>query len=114
MRIIHFSDFHLRKDHIERAEAIVERLLEALKKVNQERQIDLIIFSGDLIDRAGDTFEEHKISTALHTYDKLVIKPILEGIGLPPNRFVFTMGNHEVNRDKTNDTEDDELTKKLR
>ena len=45
MRIIHFSDFHLRKDHIERAEAIVERLLEALKRVNKERKIDLIIFS---------------------------------------------------------------------
>ena len=73
MRIIHFSDFHLRKDHIERAKATFERLLEALKRVNQERKIDLIIFSGDLIDKAGDTFEEPKISTSLHTYDKLVI-----------------------------------------
>lgn len=114
MRIIHFSDFHLRKDHIYRAETIFERLLEALKRVNQERKIDLIIFSGDLIDKAGDTFEEPKISTSLHTYDKLVIKPMLDGLGLPPNRFVFTMGNHEVNREKTTDEEDGNLTNKLR
>ena len=114
MRIIHFSDFHLRKDHIERAEAIVERLLEALKRVNKERKIDLIIFSGDMIDKAGDKFEEPKIATAICTFDKMVIKPLLNGLSLPPNRFVFTMGNHEVNRDRTSDEVDKDLTNKLR
>ena len=114
MRIIHFSDFHLRKDYIDRAETIVERLLEALKKVNKEQKIDMIIFSGDLIDKAGKKFEEPKIASALHTFEELVIKHLLEGLSLPPNRFVFTMGNHEVNRDRTSDTEDGNLTDKLR
>ena len=31
MRIIHFSDFHLRADHLDRAESIVKRLKEALR-----------------------------------------------------------------------------------
>ena len=38
MRIIHFSDFHLRADHLERAESIIKRLKEALRTISEERK----------------------------------------------------------------------------
>ena len=44
MRIIHFSDFHLRADHLERAESIIKRLKETLRTISEERKIDLITF----------------------------------------------------------------------
>ena len=73
MRIIHFSDFHLRADQLERAESIVKRLKEALRTINTERQIDLIIFSGDMIDKAGKDFSDPKMLCAFEMFKKMVI-----------------------------------------
>ncbi|MBP3551968.1 MAG: metallophosphoesterase [Bacteroidaceae bacterium] len=114
MRIIHFSDFHLRADHLERAKSIFEFFLTALSDVHEERKIDLIIFTGDMIDKAGEKFDIPKITTALASFEKLVIKPLTEKIGIPANRFIFTMGNHEVDRKRTDEDSDNKLTKELK
>lgn len=114
MRIIHFSDFHLRADHLKRAESILKNFFKALFEVNKERKIDLIIFTGDMIDKAGKEFEAPKITNALMIFEQMVIKPLTEKIGISANRFLFTMGNHEVDREKTDDATDCELTNKLK
>ena len=114
MRIIHFSDFHLRADHIDRAESIVNRLKTALVAIQKERKIDLIIFTGDMIDKAGKDFSEPKISTALAAFEQMVIKPLTEALGLSANRFIFTMGNHEVDRSRTTLADDEKLTESLK
>ncbi len=98
MRIIHFSDFHLRADHLDRAESIVKRLKEAFGTINAERKIDLIIFSGDMIDKAGKDFPAPKILCAFEMFKEMVIMPLTSKVGLAPNRFVFTLGNHEIDR----------------
>lgn len=110
MRIIHFSDFHLRPDHSKRAEGILKNFLTALSEINNERKIDLVIFTGDMIDKAGKDFDAPRITTALTSFEKLVIKPLIEKIGIPANRFIFTMGNHEVDREKTDEDSDNKLT----
>lgn len=55
MRIIHFSDFHLQGGKILKLHKInAEKLLDALRKVNKQKKIDLVVFGGDLIDRGGE------------------------------------------------------------
>lgn len=53
MRIVHLSDFHLDKGNISDCTKIRNYLRESLEKINQERKIDLIIFTGDLINIGG-------------------------------------------------------------
>lgn len=115
MRIIHFSDFHLRADQLERAESIVKRLKEALRTINTERQIDLIIFSGDMIDKAGKDFSDPKMLCAFEMFKKMVIMPLTSEVRLAPNRFVFTLGNHEIDRSAVGgDDKDQEITDRLK
>jgi predicted MPP superfamily phosphohydrolase len=115
MRIIHFSDFHLRADHQERAESIIKRLKEALRTISEERKIDLIIFSGDMIDKAGKNFSDPKILCAFEKFKEMVILPLTSEVGLAPNRFVYTMGNHEIDRSAVGgDDKDQEITDRLK
>ena len=115
MRIIHFSDFHLRADHQERAESIIKRLKEALRTISEERKIDLIIFSGDMIDKAGKDFSDPKILCAFEKFKEMVILPLTSEVGLAPNRFVYTMGNHEIDRSAVGgDDKDQEITDRLK
>lgn len=113
MRIIHFSDFHLDKGQMERSKTIVTRMTEALVGIHKERPIDLILFSGDLIDKAGKSFGESKMQAAFQSFQDIVIIPITEALGLPPYRFIFTLGNHEVDRDVVVLDEEEKLTGQL-
>ena len=57
MRILHFSDFHLRPNGLgKRSMDIFHRMMEKLQEINQEENIDLVIFSGDMIDKGGKDF----------------------------------------------------------
>lgn len=54
MRILHFSDFHLRPNKQgERSMDIFDRMMDKLQEIRQEANIDLVIFSGDMIDKGG-------------------------------------------------------------
>ncbi|MDO4160545.1 MAG: metallophosphoesterase [Prevotellaceae bacterium] len=114
MRIIHFSDFHLKYEQLDRVQEIVNRMMEALSKINTEKSIDLILFSGDMIDCAGNGFPEPKIENAFMAFSEIVIERMMKELGLPKNRFVFTIGNHEVNREVVSKNDDKKLTKKLK
>lgn len=57
MRILHFSDFHLAKDGIEQSSHLVDRMLDCLRPLNRQRQFDLILFTGDLVDQGGSSFD---------------------------------------------------------
>lgn len=114
MRIIHFSDFHLDFDQITRCVDLVNRMIQALQQVHQEKAIDVIVFSGDLIDRAGCNFSAPKMKTGFEKFEEIVIKPITTALGLPANRFIFTLGNHDVDREAETKRANTNLTKKLR
>ena len=114
MRIIHFSDFHLDFDQIRRCGDLVDRMILALKQVHQEKAIDVIVFSGDLIDRAGYNFSAPKMKNGFEKFEEIVIKSITTALGLPANRFIFTLGNHDVDREAENKRANTTLTKKLR
>lgn len=114
MRIIHFSDFHLDFDQIIRCRDLVDRMILALQQIHQEKAIDVIVFSGDLIDRAGCNFSVPKMKNGFEKFEEIVIKPITTALGLPANRFIFTLGNHDVDQKADTRKANSTLTKKLR
>lgn len=99
MRIIHFSDAHLQPGMaISKSQRLAERFIESLKIVHQQKPIDLIIFSGDMIDKGGKGF--NSMSDAFANFKNLIIDKILKELNLGCDRFVFVCGNHDVVRDK--------------
>lgn len=73
MRIIHFSDFHLRADHLERAESIIKRLKETLRTISEERKIDLITFIFGRYVCVSETLCEIYSLIVTEKHDSLVI-----------------------------------------
>ena len=114
MRIIHLSDFHLDYDQIRRCEDLVGNLIEALTQVHQDKPIDVVVFSGDLIDCAGCNFPEPKMKNGFDKFEETVINPITKAIGLEKNRFVFTLGNHDIDQKADVKRVNTTLTKKLK
>lgn len=99
MRIIHFSDAHFQPGNgIMKSQRLAERFIDALKAIHQQKPIDLIIFSGDMIDRGGENFSS--MSDAFMSFKNLIIDKILSELNLGHDRFVFVCGNHDVVRNK--------------
>lgn len=99
MRIIHFSDTHFQPGAaISKSQRLVERFIDALKAVQQQKSIDLVIFSGDMIDRGGKGFTS--MSDAFMSFKNLIIDKVMSGLNLGHERFVFVCGNHDIVRDR--------------
>ena len=91
MRVIHFSDLHYGK-HNDRIERMLPVLIKALKKLNNEKKIDLIIFSGDLVWTGENkkNFEKAKLN---------FIDPIISVLNISEENFILTQGNHDNMKD---------------
>lgn len=114
MRIVHFSDFHLDYDQIKRSEDLVSNMIEALIPVHQDKHIDVVVFSGDLIDRAGCNFPSPKMKSGFEKFEEIVVNPITRALGIGKNRFIFTLGNHDVDQKAETKRVNSGLTKKLK
>ncbi len=55
LRILHLSDLHL-INHSEHTNALLTSLLNSMGRLGQDGGIDLVIFTGDLIDKGGSSF----------------------------------------------------------
>lgn len=97
IRILHFSDFHLNGDKIEDAQHVLNNMLKSLQQINTERQIDLVIFTGDMLEQGGEGYN-HDLGKGFADFQSKVINPILSVLNLSQERFIFTLGNHDVNR----------------
>ena len=53
MRILHLSDIHSDKNNIEGTKLLIKKLTSALDKIQKESPVDLVVFSGDAINRGG-------------------------------------------------------------
>ena len=112
MRIIHFSDAHFQPGNaINKFQRLAEHFIDSLKIIHQQKPIDLIIFSGDMIDRGGEGFSS--MSDAFLTFKYLIIDKMLSELNLGQERFVFVCGNHDVVRDKDNEYLESGLASKL-
>lgn len=89
IKILHISDFHFEdRNHLEYKD-MVKTLCESVCGLD----IDIIVFSGDLVYKA----------TKMEYYDKvqeILWRPLLDATGLDVNRLLIVPGNHDVNRDE--------------
>ena len=104
MKILHFSDFHLRPNgQGKRSMDIFNRMMEKLQEINQEDNIDLVIFSGDMIDKGGKDFNM-SLDECFQDFKKNIIKPLVELLHIGYHQFLFVPGNHEVDRGRNDKT----------
>ncbi|MGE6614239.1 metallophosphoesterase [Peribacillus sp. NPDC076916] len=110
MRIVHISDFHLDSNSLEDLRNyIIKPLKEDLLEFHNNREIDLILFSGDMIDKAGASFGGDA-KLAFYTFQEEVIEPLMENLGLSLEKFFMVPGNHDVNRKLDNEVSEAGLT----
>ncbi|HHY34672.1 MAG TPA: hypothetical protein GX510_03380 [Firmicutes bacterium] len=89
VNFLHISDLH----HSNGDDPVLARLRDAIVSDVQQQHtpINYIIFSGDLVESGkAECFE------SAHQY---FVSPLLEGLGLSPDSFLYCPGNHEVDRD---------------
>lgn len=98
IRILHFSDLHLsgdvnKQDH---TNARLGFLFDSLLKMQEDegKGVDIIVFTGDLIDKGGSDFPT--ISEGFHFFEEKVLITLSERIGIHPGRIVFLPGNHDT------------------
>ncbi len=97
MRLLHFSDFHLQSNALLNDSLYTIRpFLKTLSKINQEQEIDLVIFSGDLIDKGGLSFKS--IDDAFMAFYDNVLSKICSTLNLSDDRFIICPGNHDIRR----------------
>ena len=97
IRILHFSDFHLNGEKIDDAKHVLTYMLKSLEEINSEKSIDLIIFTGDMMEQGGVGYG-NDLKIGFKAFENEVISPLLSTLGLTKERFIFTPGNHDVNR----------------
>jgi predicted MPP superfamily phosphohydrolase len=95
LRILHLSDFHLNKKNLEDWNYFVkDSFLSDLKRIDSEAKIDLVLFTGDLIDKGGNDFES--IEKAFQEFRLNAIEPIINCLNLSIERFLIIPGNHDL------------------
>lgn len=96
IRILHLSDLHLVKETEENKtiSVLIEDLISSIDQIGKESKINLVIFTGDLIDKGGANFDS--IKDAFAEFENLVTRPILTKLNLSKEHFVFVPGNHDT------------------
>lgn len=97
IRILHLTDFHLNKRTLrDWNDFYKESFIKKVKEFHEKRNIDLVVFTGDLIDKAGEDFDD--VSNAFNLFEINIIKPIIETLGLNISKFIICPGNHDIDR----------------
>lgn len=99
LRILHFSDFHLNGEKVQQASHILDFMIKALSEINKEKNIDVIIFSGDFLDKGGEGFH-YDILNGLNIFKESVLNRLSTSLGIALSRIIFTPGNHDIDRNK--------------
>lgn len=85
LRILHLTDFHLNKKTLQDWESyIYDSLSTKLQEINSEKEIDLIVFSGDLIDKSGKELGSAK--QAFEKFKEKIILPICSSLNISNTR----------------------------
>lgn len=97
IRILHLTDFHLNTKTLKDWDDYLKvAFFEKLDEVKKENKIDLVLFTGDMIDQAGKDFGS--VKAGLQAFNENIINPILAAVDLDISRFIICPGNHDINR----------------
>lgn len=99
LNILHISDAHIQMKDKEEIKDMVGKLMEDVVKVQEQEKIkiDLICFTGDLIQRGDKSFCGEK---QWNLAQSVLVEPLLEELKLTKNDFIMVPGNHEVDISK--------------
>lgn len=109
MRIIHISDIHYKNSDKEKG--IIENLIQDLKSLNDKKKIDLLLITGDLINRGGENCE-----TTYNTFlcfKKNILDVIVDNIKINKENILFCPGNHDIDRNQIDEYLECGLSSKL-
>ena len=96
IRVVHLSDIHLSSTNLSDLENYyIAGLCKDLQEFHKDKPIDIIIISGDLVDKggrslAGDPFE---------VFETKFINPIITQLGISKHQFLIVPGNHDIDRE---------------
>ena len=98
IRILHFSDLHL-SGEAEKQKNTCARLgflFNSIVKLqeNDGKRVDIVVFTGDLIDKGGESF--NTIAEGFQAFKDQVLTQLTEKTGIRPERIVFLPGNHDT------------------
>lgn len=94
MRIVQISDIHLSKENLtDLKEYYIEALIKDLQVFNEEKSIDLIIMTGDLIDKGGESFGDNN---PYYIFRDEVIHKIISKLKVSSQQVLIIPGNHDV------------------
>jgi predicted MPP superfamily phosphohydrolase len=112
IRILHLSDIHYEKGVKNRfKDTIVDPLIKELEKINSDKKINLILITGDLINKGNAGYDSTE--TAFDNFNNDFIEPIIKKIGIDKKCIFFVPGNHDVNISLDNKYIDTGLEKAL-
>lgn len=102
MRIVHLSDIHYSPSNKSTfTKAILDPLISDLERFDKIEKIDLICFTGDLLDKGGYSGGINKSTEEVFLEFQIdVIEPIIKKLSLSKEKFLFIPGNHDINRTK--------------
>ena len=96
MRLIQLSDIHLSKDNITNLKNFyLEALKKDLKQFHDNKPVDLILLTGDLIDKGGDSFFPEN---GYDVFERDFLTPIIKELGISKQNILFIPGNHDIDR----------------
>lgn len=105
-RVLHISDFHLNQSTLKDWNLYLKKpLIDKLKELSTKTNIDIVAFTGDILDKGGKDFEND--NEGFSTAKAQIFDPILESLDIGIDRFFMVPGNHDIQRNK--DSERDEL-----
>lgn len=99
MRILHLSDIHFTKNHKNFKKYVTKPLFEDVKLFNGDTPFDLVIYTGDLVDKGGYPFG---LLESLEAFENEFITELMDILNLPKEKFIFVPGNHDIERKRVN------------
>ncbi|PHS10004.1 MAG: hypothetical protein COA88_02955 [Kordia sp.] len=120
MRIVHLSDIHLSFDnHHEFIHSHRKALIKDLIEYHSTKNIDIILITGDLVDKGGHSlleiknYKEAGITNPYDIFQTIFIEPIIKEVGISKNQFLFIPGNHDINEKEISYFEECEMVNKI-
>ena len=106
IRILHLSDFHLNnRTFRDWNDYLKDSFFEKLDELGKENKIDLVVFTGDLVDKGGKDFKG--ASNGFAVFKEQIITPILEHLNLDISQFIICPGNHDIERDADDEIDEE-------
>lgn len=106
IRILHISDIHYSNNNKDAFERMVKApFLEFIKEKNEEKQIDIICLTGDLINQGTGGFTSTE--EAFSNFDKNFLSPLIDVLTIDKQSIFICPGNHDVNRELDKDDENE-------